>query len=285
MSVDPAADELLNHKRAFLNIPVFVGSVVFYGLVWFYLSRRLNTLSRTQDQTGDRWLTNKAKFTSAWGLLAFGLTCAFASFHLVKALDYHWFSTMFGVYFFAGNMISSLALMALLFALIRGSGKLEGLVTSEHFHDLGKLMLGFTVFWAYIAFSQYFLIWYANLPEETGWFRIRSVHGWETFGTILMFGHFIAPFLVLLFRGTKRSPFLLATVAIWLIAMHAIDVFWQIRPIVYPDKMGLSWVDLAGLLGPLALFFGLLLKKVGQGPLIPIKDPRLTEALEHKNYV
>jgi len=280
------ADDLGN-KALFLNYPFFYVRLAVYFAVWFLLSWRLNSLSREQDATGDKWLTNRAKFTSAWGLLAFALSVAFGGFDLVMMIDHHWFSTMFPVYFFAGNMIASLSLLAVVLALLRASGKLEGIVTSEHFHDLGKLMLGFTVFWAYIAFSQYFLIWYAGIPEETAWYGVRLSHGWMTFAKILMFGHFVAPFLVLLFRATKRVPMLLALVGCWQLIMHALDIFWQIRPDVYNNAgvMGLSWVDIAGVIGAPFLVLGLLLMKVRSGILIPLKDPRLPEALGHKNYV
>jgi hypothetical protein len=287
-------DPILRHKWLYFftsdgTIPwFFYGRFVLYAVVWIYLARRLFSLSRTQDVTGDKWLTNKAKFTSAWGLLAFALTVAFAGFDLLKSLDYHWFSTMFGVYFFAGNMIAGLGLMAIVFSLIRSSGKLKGLVTAEHFHDLGKLMLGFTVFWAYIAFSQYFLIWYANIPEETAWIHARQQQAWEKVGLVMMFGHFLGPFLVMLFREVKRSLFL-GVMGTWMLAMHCVDIFWVVRPIPFitdpVDKVHFSWIDVAGVLGPLFLFLGLLIFRIGRGPLIPIKDPLLPEAAQHKNYV
>ncbi|MGQ0626708.1 MAG: hypothetical protein ACT4PL_01250 [Phycisphaerales bacterium] len=277
----------LGAKGLFLNTPFFYARVVLYAVVWIWLSARLNGLSRTQDASGDKSLSAKAKFTSAYGLLMFALSVAFGGFDLVMTLDHHWFSTMFPIYFFAGNMIASLSLTAILLALLRGHGKMDGLATPEHFHDLGKLMLGFTVFWAYIAFSQYFLIWYAAIPEETAWFEVRLTNGWENFGKILMFGHFVGPFLVLLFRKVKRTSTLLALVGLWQLGLHALDIFWQIRPDIYKGlgTMGLSWVDVAGLLGCPCLILGLLLMKVRAGPLIPIKDPLLHEALEHKNYV
>jgi hypothetical protein len=244
----------LGVKGAFLNPAFFYVRLFIYSLVWIFLSSRLNQLSRQQDITGDKWLSNKAKFTSAFGLLLFALSVAFGGFDLVMTLDYHWFSTMFPVYFFAGNMITALSLTAVVLFLLRSHGKLKGLITSEHFHDLGKLMLGFTVFWAYIAFSQYFLIWYAGIPEETAWFNARLTGGWDTIAKLMMFGHFVGPFLVLLFRATKRTPALLALVGLWQILMHCTDIFWQIRPDIYkeitPHTMGLAWVDLAGHQGP-----------------------------------
>ncbi len=285
--VDPKDDPILAHKAGFLNPTFFVIRIAIYAVVWTYLALRMAGLSREQDRTGDKWLTNKAKFTSAWGLLAFALTVAFAGFDLLKSMDYHWFSTMFGVYFFAGNMIAGLSLMALVFSLIRASGKLQGLVTGEHFHDLGKLMLGFTIFWAYIGFSQYFLIWYAAIPEETAWMIVRQTGGWDKVGLLLMFGHFLGPFLILLFRDVKRSLFL-GVIGVWMIFLHCADIFWVVRPILFAgaaDPVGFAWVDVTAVFGPVLLFLGLLLWTASRGPLCPLKDPRLPEAAGHKNYV
>jgi hypothetical protein len=295
MSSDAAVkgDPILHEKSAFLNPTFFYIRLAIYFVIWIYLGTRLSRLSREQDSTGDKQLTVQAGLTSAWGILAFALSVAFASFDLVKALDYHFFSTMFGVYFFAGNMLSGIALLALTLAVIRSTGRLQGLVTSEHLHDLGKLMLGFTVFWAYVTFSQYFLIWYANIPEETAWFIARGKNGWEYFGIALIVLHFILPFLILLWRQSKRALPILASVAALLLVMHAVDMFFCIRPIVYltyangaaVGKVGFSWVDVTGILGPVLVFIGLLIRKVGSGPLLPLKDPRLPEAIAHKNYV
>ncbi len=295
MSSDPAikGDSILQDKTAFLNPTFLYIRLAIYFVVWIYLATRLCRLSREQDSTGDKQLTVQAGLTSAWGILAFALTVAFASFDLVKALDYHFFSTMFGVYWFAGNMLTGIAMLALTLAVIRANGRLKGLVTAEHLHDLGKLMMGFTVFWAYVTFSQYFLIWYANIPEETAWFIARGKNGWQYFGLALILLHFILPFLILLWRQSKRAMPILASVAALLIVMHCVDMFFCIRPIVYltyldgqaVGKVGLNWVDATGILGPILLFVGLLIRKIGGGPLLPLKDPRLPEAIAHKNYV
>ena len=292
-------DALLEHKLPFLNPVFFYIRLAVYALVWIYLGTRLLRYSREQDITGDKWITNKAGRTSAWGILVYALAVSFASFDLIKALDFHWFSTMFGVYFFAGNMVAGLSLLVLTLICIRRSGRLIGLVTDEHLHDLGKLCFAFTVFWAYIAFSQYFLIWYANIPEETAWVLLRGggkiTNEWTIVFWILLVGHFIVPFLFLLWRANKRSFTTLGIAASLLLVMHCLDMFWVIRPGVYalvpvkgeiiPGKLGFSWVDITGLIGPVCLFLGFLAWKVGSNPLIPLRDPRLPEALHHKNYV
>ncbi|MBS0196365.1 MAG: hypothetical protein JSR77_06370 [Planctomycetes bacterium] len=268
----------------------FVIRAVLYGLVWTLLTRRLISLSREQETAVDATPFAKARFTSAWGMLLFALSTAFAAFDWLMSLDYKFFSTMWGVYYFAGSAFSAAALIAIILAVLRLRGKLEGTVTGEHFHDIGKLLFSFTVFWAYISFSQYFLIWYSNIPEETAFFLHRSGK-WSWLGVALMFGHFIIPFVVLLFREVKRNPRLLTLVGIWAIAIHVLDMYWIVRPMVYsalPDPphgplVGLT--DVLGIVGVLLFFAGYLIKKIPSGNLVGLGDPYLLEGLEHKNYV
>lgn len=285
-----AGDYLFEKKAAYLNPVFFMIRAVVYVFVWSFLARRLLWLSQEQDRTGDKWLTNKARFTSSWGMLIFALTVAFAGFDWLKSIDWRYFSTMWGVYFFAGAMYSAVATLVLVLAYLRANGKLEGLVTDEHTHDLGKLQFAFTVFWAYIAFSQYFLTWYANIPEETMFYLPRKTGGWEYLFYTLCFGHFVLPFYLLLWRKARRTLGILAIFAAWSLLMQVADIFWIIRPQLYAQtedsvRVGLLWVDAAGIFGVLFLFFGMLLWKVNSGVLIPTRDPRLPESLHHKNYV
>ena len=264
--------------------------VVFYALLWSYLVWKLWGYSTEQDRTGDKWLTNRARFTSSWGMLAFALSTAFASFDLLMSLDWRFFSTMWGVYYFAGAAFSSVPVVVIVLALLRRAGKLKGAVGEEHLHDLAKLMFGFTVFWAYIAFSQYFLIWYRAIPEETSFFLARKTGGWESLSIFLCVGHFILPFYILLWRFVRRSFALLALMASWAILMEAVDIYWIVRPMVYagqPDsvRLGSIWLDVAGIGGVMLVFAGLLARRVASGPLVPLRDPRVNEALHHANYV
>lgn len=268
----------------------FVIRAAIYGVVWFYLSRRIVALGRRQDQSSDATPFAQARFTSAWGMLVFALTTAFASFDWLMSLDYKFFSTMWGVYYFAGSAFSGAALIALVLSVIRLRGKLEGAVTSEHFHDLGKLMFSFTVFWAYISFSQYFLIWYSNIPEETNFMKFRSEH-FGTLGMTLMIGHFAAPFLILIFRKVKRTSGLLMFVAMWALAIHVLDIYWIVRPMVYsagieaPVGSMVLVADVLGIAGPLLVLFGYLIRRVGSNVLVGVGDPFMHEAIEHRNYV
>jgi hypothetical protein len=292
MRSDMKGDVLLQKKAAYLNETFFAIRAVLYMGLWLFLTRRLWNHSVTQDRTGDRTETAKARRMSTWGMFVFALSVAFASFDWLMSLDFRFFSTMWPVYFFAGSVFSSLAVLAIVIAVLRTFGRLTGVVTEEHSHDLGKLMFSFSVFWAYIAFSQYFLIWYSNIPEETAYYYRRMTGGWETLSAFLAFGHFGVPFFILLFRKVKRSSLALAGMAVWMIFIHVLDIFWMVRPMVYAgtpaDQMpgGITiWLDVVAIVGVLAIFAGVLILKIGSGVLIPLNDPRQDEALAHKNYV
>ncbi|QOI99547.1 MAG: hypothetical protein HRU70_03255 [Phycisphaeraceae bacterium] len=292
MGMERGENYLLDKKSAYLNTPFFLLRLAIYAVVWLMLAGLMNFFSRKGDAEGGTEAAARARLVSAPGMLAFALTVAFAGFDWLKSIDFGFFSTMWGVYFFAGSAFVSVATVTMILAFLRRSGRLEGVVTVEHFHDLGKLMFAFCVFWAYIAFFQYFLIWYANIPEETAYYIHRKQGGWENLTTLLMIGHFVVPFLILIQRGVKRNPTLLIAMAFWLIFMQVMDIFWMVRPAVYagapadavPGATALP-LDVLGILGPVALFFGLLIRKVVSSPLVPLHDPRMGEALTHKNYV
>jgi len=285
--MDPhaALDPVIAKKAPYLNVARWLAFAALYFVIWTVLATKLRGYSTRQDISGDKWLTARARKMSSYGLLIFALSTAFASFDWLMSMDPHWFSTMFGVYFFAGGMLSCIALVILVLGLLRMRGKLEGIVTAEHFHDLGKLLLAFTIFWAYVTFCQYFLIWYSNIPEETAFYHLRASGGYEKLGLILCLGHFAIPFLLLLFREVKRNYKLLMAVALWQLVMHAIDLLYMARPIAHAHFGDRLWIDILGLLGPLCIFLGFVAWRVGTAPLIPLKDPRLHEALSHKNYV
>lgn len=284
-----AGDPVYAHKAGFLNPSFWAVRAVVYFLIWIALGTRLFRLSRQQDVNGDKWITAKARFISSFGLLFFALSTAFASFDWLMSLDYHFFSTMFGVYFFAGSMVSAIALLLVILTTLRIKGKLGPAFTKEHQHDLGKLLFAFTVFWAYITLSQYFLIWYGNVPEETAFYVIRKEGVWRTISIIICAGHFAVPFLLLLVRDIKRNPHTLRFVALWMLVMHAIDLFYIVRPAIESHggvKLGQNiWVDVFGILGPACIFLGFVVWRLTSAPLVPLKDPRLHEVLEHKNYV
>lgn len=278
-------DVLYAKKAGYLNLPFFLIRAAVYFALWLGMGYFLWNFSAKQDRDGDKWHSAAARKLSAPGLIVFALTTAFAGFDWVMSLDYHWYSTMLGVWFFAGNTVSAIALGTLVLLVLRGLGRLHGVFTGEHLHDLGKMLFAFTVFWAYISFSQYFLIWYANIPEETAYFVTRKSGSWEVFSKILPVCHFIIPFVWLMARPARRTPLVVGIGCVWLIVMHVVDVFWYVRPEAGEVGPSTAWIDVCGAFGPVLVFLGLLVRKVAAGPLIAMKDPRLDEALHHKNFV
>jgi len=283
---DPAVvakDPLLQAKGAFLNVPFFALRWALYFGVWILTARFFVGRSIAQDATGDVELTSRMQGAAAPATLAFALTTTFAAIDLLLSLDAHWYSTIFGVYFFAGCVVAIVSLLILLAFGAQQAGLLRSSITVEHYHDLGKYLFAFVVFWAYIAFSQYMLIWYANLPEETGWFLRRQTHGWGGVGLALLFGHFVLPFLALLSRAPKRQPPLLAAAAAWMLAMHWIDLYW----LVMPEASGLSprlhAVDLTLFVGIGGFVVAGAAWTLRGRFLVPVRDPRLEESRHFEN--
>ncbi|MDI9637742.1 hypothetical protein QM565_18590 [Geitlerinema splendidum] len=283
-----AGDVLYQKKEAFLNVPFFLIRAGVYFAVWIALAGVLRKLSLAQDVDGDKWRTWKMRRISAPGLLLLALTAAFAAFDWIMALDFHFYSTMFGVYFFAISMVSTMAFCVLTLLALRAAGRLSGVFTEEHLHDMGKLVWGLTIFWGYIGFSQYFLIWYANIPEETAWFLSRREGGWLSVSTALAVGKFGVPFLVLLARPARRHVGVMSLICVWVLVMTLVDLFWLIRPELKPagtPSLSVGWVDVVGPLGPVLIFLGMFILRLGKAPLIPVKDPRLGQSLHHVNTI
>ncbi|MDX1418470.1 MAG: hypothetical protein R3181_00770 [Rubricoccaceae bacterium] len=231
-------DPILVGKQGYLNVPFFLARLAAYFLLWSYLGRRLYVLSVRQDTEPSVENTLKARRVSGWGIPLASVATAFASYDLLMSLDPHWFSTIYGVYFFAGGWLGALCLTTFLALLFRKAGYLEDVITVEHYHDMGKFIFGFVVFWAYIAFSQYMLIWYADLPEETQWFIDRFTNGWESLSWALLIFHFALPFFILILRSSKRILPVLAVMCGWLLVMHWIDLYWQALPTIIADAHG-----------------------------------------------
>lgn len=278
-----AADALLQAKAPYLNVPFFIVRLVVYFAVWIWLVRYFVGRSRQQDESGDPELSLLLQRRSALAMIGFALTATFASFDLLMSLDPHWFSTIFGVYFFAGSIVGFVALLTVLALLLQRAGLLRHTITVEHYHDLGKLLFAFTVFWAYIAFSQYMLYWYAAIPEETGWFVRRQSHGWEVFGLVLLAGHFLLPFVVLLSRTPKRTPRVLGVVAVWMLLMHWVDLHWLAMPEASPERAVPHVLDFTTLVGVAALGVAFVLLSLRRSSLVPERDPRLVESLGFEN--
>ena len=293
---------VVKKKLAFLNPTFFWIRAVIYFAVWALLARYFVANSRAQDGTGDIRVTERMQKWSGPAIILFGLTTTFASFDWIMSLSPVWFSTMFGVYFFCGCATAGFAGMILILVRLRAMGVTTGLVSAEHLQDMGKLLFAFgMVFWAYIAFSQYMLIWYANIPEETGWFLARQVGAWAPLSFALLFGHFIVPFVGLISKWPKRMPTLLAAAAVWMLLFHYVDLYWLIVPEIPYDLASLtSYGEMAEkyadtptnignpvnfllAIGALAAVAAGTVAALSRAALVPLKDPRLGESLRFEN--
>ncbi len=283
-----AHDELLQHKSAWLNPKLFSIRTLIYFVIWFIFGHFLYKLSIKQDTEDDpeQKIKEKMRQISGPGMLLFALTITFASFDWLMSLDPHWYSTIFGVYIFAGSLLSILSFVTLLVVLLRKNNVLNEEISIEHFHDLGKLIFAFTVFWTYIAFSQYFLIWYGNIPEETVWYLHRWEGGWNKVSLFIVFGHFVVPFFVLLSRVPKRSITVMTIVSFWMLFIHWIDLYWIILP-NFNHRFHFSLTDLvlniAAFLSIGGLFFAYFWSKFTSQSIIPIKDPKLKDSVKFVN--
>jgi hypothetical protein len=278
-AVANANDPLWQEKRAFLNGPWFFARALVFLVCWTGLAWRMRSLSVRQDQSGNRALTGQLVFTAAWGIVVLALTSTFAAFDWLMSLDYRWYSTMYAVYFWAGSIVGSLAALSLTVVVLHAAGWLRHTITEEHLHDLGKLLFAFVIFWAYIAFSQYLLIWYANLSDEIPWFVRRLQGSWRWATIALLVGHFVVPFVVLLSRRAKRSWVVVGGVAVWILAFHYLDLYWQVMPTLDADQAQPHWLDMVWLLVFVGIVVLGMLYGLRTSALVPIRDPRLAESL------
>ncbi len=283
LTVPVGQDHLLDSKRAYLNLNFWIIRAVFFFGYFTIASFLYRKISVGQDKDGNpasTLLMRKLAFVFL-PLFAFALT--FGAFDWLSSLNYKWFSTMWGVYIFAGAAGSSMSLTVLVIAALRKAGYLRETVSVEHFHFMGKWMLAFTVFWAYIAFSQYMLIWYANIPEETEYFILRNTESWNILSIILMVGRFFIPFGLLLLRATKKKPEKLCFLAAWIICMQVLDIYVVIMPELHTAGVHLSWLDLPPFIGIGATLAFFYLRIVNTASLFPVRDPRLIESLRSQN--
>jgi hypothetical protein len=282
MSPEAAADPVLQKKTWWLNQPFFYARAVIYLATWTALAWWFGRTSAKQDESGDPKLTVKMQTLSAPMMMFFAITLSFAAFDWLMSLDPHWYSTIFGVYWFAGGITSSLSVLALVTIVLQKKGIYQKVSTVEHRHDIGKLLFAFTVFWAYIAFSQFILIWYADIPEEVIWYRHRWDHDWRYVSLTLFFGHFVAPFVLLMSRHTKRNYLGLAIGASISLVMHFVDMYWLVMP-TQIEHFHLHWMDIAVFIGALAVVAGVVLWRSGRGNIFPLRDPRLPETIKLEN--
>ena len=276
-------DALLHWKAPYLNVPFFLLRAALFLGSWCVIALYYYRGSSGQDATGDPKVSARLRRFAGPALMVLALTQTFAAIDWIMSLTPHWYSTIVGVYFFAGSFVGFIALLAVVASAMRGAGLLDTVISAEHLQDVGKLLFGFTAFWAYIAFSQFFLIWYPNLPEETIFYKQRLEGSWSTVSVILMAGHFAVPFFFLMGRAVKRRGSTLALGGAWLLAMHYVDLYWQVMPTLHPEGVRPSALDVAAFLAVGGCFVAAASWLLRRQALVPLRDPRLGESLAFQN--
>jgi hypothetical protein len=268
-------------KQLWLSRPFFLIRAAIYGAIWILFALAIRSRSRRQDRDGDpRWTHENFKLSAAF-LVLFGITVTLASIDWVMSLEYHWFSTIFGVYNFSGLFLSGLAAIILIALWLERTGPLQGTLNEAHLHDLGKLMFAFSVFWMYIWFSQYMLIWYTDIPEETSYFIRRQHGGWFALFILNIFLNWVIPFLVLLRRDTKMQRQTIGAVAAVVLLGRVVDVYLMIFPAIVGESPTFGIWELALTLGGIGVFGLALVAALRGAPAVPVADPELVESLQY----
>lgn len=275
-----AHDPLLQHKSTYLNVPFFIFRAALYFAVWTLLAIFLSRWSEAQENGEPRaigWLEN----LSRGGLVAVALTLTFAAIDWAMSLEPHWYSTLYGVLILGGCLLSAMAFMIQVTALLANNGPLSSVVQPMQFHDLGKLMFAFVMLWAYLSLSQLLIIWSGNLPEETPWYLKRMSGGWQYLGLLLILFHFALPFVILLSRDIKRNARLVASVALFILCVRVLEVYWLITPAFSPYQARVHWLDVTAWLGVGGVWLWAFTGGLRGRALVVWNDPSLPAAGGH----
>ncbi len=278
---DVAASAMLQHKQPYLNVQFFLIRAVVYFAGWWFLSWFFNRWSAVEDRDGGEVAHRKMAFLAGPGILFWGFTVTFMSIDWVLSLAPEWFSTIFGMLFIASQMLTSMAFLITLMVLLSFRRPMSEVLTPRHLHDLGKFLLALVMVWAYFSFSQFLIIWAGNLPEEIPWYLTRLNGGWQYVALALVFGHFALPFALLLSRDLKRNFKLLAGIAIFILCIRCVDLYWIVAPDFRKASFGLSWMDFTAPMGLIGIWLWYFLTQLEKRPLMPSQDPLLEEALAH----
>lgn len=269
----------LDHKRPFLNLPFWTVRSLFYFAVWSLVGELLLRWSRKQDETGELQLTRWQWWLGAGSLPVVALAMSFASLDWLMSLEPLFVSTVYGLYWFSGAFVGALAMLTLATTLARGPNLYGELVNDSHRASLGKFLFAFSVFWAYMAYSQFFLIWIADLPHEVPWYVLRARGPWEPVALFIVNARFVFPFLVLLSRPFKQHRRTLTAMAVWLLLAHVVDTWWLVVPVVSPDAVRVHWADVTAFLGVGGAAVAFTLWRLRGHATVPVGDPYLYESL------
>jgi hypothetical protein len=286
------ADEILRHKAVYLNPGFFLLRALIYFAGWILIAWTLTRWSRRQDE-GDMSVNLRLQYLSGGGLVFYAFAATFASIDWIMSINPHWYSTLFGFIFVGGQGLSALAFTIVVSTFLVRVAPMASLLKPSHFHDLGKLSLAFVMLWAYFNFSQYMLVYAANIVEEIPYFISRISGGWQYLAVFLVVFHFVVPFLLLLSRDLKRMPHRLVWVALAILVMRYIDLFMLVTPEFdvsganlhlltgeHESHFFVHWMDLAAPLAIGGLWLWMFFTQLAQRPLFAFGDPYLREALE-----
>jgi hypothetical protein len=267
-----ANDKILQHKSVYLNTPFFVGRAALYFAAWIGLGWLLNRWSSEQDRVSSPALSQRFQRLSGPGLIVYALTITFASTDWVMSLEPHWFSTIYGMLFMVGQVMTTLAFAIAILAAMSETQPVSRFIEPQTLQDLGNLLFAFIMLWAYLSFSQYLIIWSGNLPEEIPWYLRRSTGGWQWVAGALAIFHFAVPFLLLLMRRNKRRLQVMSAIAIAVVAMRAVDLLWLVAP-AHDAALRVHWLDAVTILGIGGLWLAVFSRELRKKSLLPLGDP------------
>jgi hypothetical protein len=275
-----AHDPVLQHKSAYLNAPFFLARTALFFALWIGSAVLMLRLSTKSDRTGDPRHERRARFFSGPLLGIYSVTMTLAAVDWAMSLEPHWFSTMYGVIFVVGQVLSTLAFAIVASSWLHRREPFSRWLSADHFHDLGNLMFAFVLLWAYTSFSQFLIVWSGNIGEETPWYLARTRGGWQSVALALAIFHFAVPFLLLLWRRIKRDTAVLPYVAILLLAMRFVDLFWLVGPSFHPEGLSIHWLDVVLPIALGGLWLAFFVQQLKGRPLLSLQDAQLEAMLE-----
>ena len=275
-----ASDKILQFKAPYLNVSFFFVRAAVYFVIWTILAYTLSAWSLQQDRAYDEKRAVRMARLSGGGLVIYALTIFFMSIDWMMSVDPYWYSTIYGILFMGGQGLSAMAFTIAVVVLLARTAPMSTIIGPNHLHDMGKLLLAFVMLWAYFQFSQFLIIWSGNLPEEIPWYLIRMKGAWGWVSVLLIVGHFALPYLLLLNRDLKRTGGAVATIALLIIAMRFVDLFWLLGPEHGKELLAVHWLDFVAPIAVGGIWVALFLWQLGTRSLIPINEPTLQEAIE-----
>ena len=274
-------DAIIREKALYLNTPFFLARQAVYFVVWGTIGYLLTTWSSEHDRTGDPALLTRMERLSGGGLVVYFLTVTFAMVDWTMSVNPHWFSTIWGMLYIGGQGLSAFAFGICVLVMLSQVAPLNRVLTTHHFHDLGKFLFAFLMLWAYLSFSQFLIIWSANIPEEIPHYINRWDNSWKYLSIFIIVGHFIVPYALLLSRDLKRNSGKLRVIAVWILLARLADYYWHVMPELHRNGLTVTLLDVALPLALGGIFISLFVAQLGGRSLLPVNDPQLDKALHH----